>query len=160
MLTILKKIRRNFLVWSTHSLALPVIRRIIHLPRFPFTFHQLAAMPETSLGRELVNFLQAHNLNMLKYYETHDIKHLLLGYPPDEKGEVSLQFFMLGNRHYSPAVLLTVVTGLFTMPEYYRAFYHAWKRGRNTPPIEHTNWNTLITQPVPVLRKQLFIPEH
>jgi ubiquinone biosynthesis protein Coq4 len=116
-------------------------------------------MPERSLGRELVNFLQTYNLNMLPWYETHDIKHLLLGYPPDEKGEVSLQFFMLGNRHYSPAVWLTVITGLLTMPEYYKAFYKAWKRGRSTPPIEHTNWNALITQPVTALRKQLFISQ-
>lgn len=160
MLTILKTFRRKMLVWSTHSVALPAIRRIRDLPRFPFSFQQLAAMPDQSLGRELVNFLQAHNLKMLQWYETHDIKHLVLGYPPNECGEVALQFFMLGNRHYSPAVWLTVVTGLLTMPEYYGAFYKAWKRGRNTPPVEHTDWNSLIAQPVPLIRKQLCIPEH
>jgi len=160
MLTILKKLRRKLLVWSTHSVALPAIRKIINLPRFPFSLQQLAAMPDQSLGRELVSFLQAHNLTMLQWYETHDIKHLVLGYPPDECGEVALQCFMLGNRHHSPAVWLTVITGLLTMPEYYRSFYKAWQRGRSTPPIEHTDWNARIAQPVTVLRKQLSIPEH
>lgn len=157
MLTILKKLRRNLLVWSTHSLALPAIRRLKGLPAFPYNLQQLAAMPAGSLGAALVRFLQVHQLKMLPSYEPHDIKHIVLGYAPDEEGEVALQCFMLGNGHRSPAVWLTVLAGLLTMPEYYRSFYKAWQRGRHTPPIEHTDWTSLMTQPVSRVQQQLHI---
>lgn len=157
MLTHFRKWRERLLVYLTHRIALPVIT-FLHRPApFPYTHHELLQLQEGSTGRALVGLLDQYRLHLLPYYEKHDIKHLLLGYPPTEEGEVCLQSFMLGNRHYSFPVLASVIFGLLTMPEYHRAMKLAWQRGRNTPSLNSTDWFALIPRPLDVAREQMQI---
>ena len=141
----------------THSVALPTLRLLLKLPEFPYTMEQLQRMPAGTLGNELAGFLQCHKLQLLKDYESHDLKHLLLGYGPDEKGEVCLQYFMLGNRQYSFPVLATVVVGAALLPEFYRSFLNAYRRGRRTPSLAGVNWFALIPQKIATIKQQLSI---
>lgn len=141
----------------THSVALPALRLIMELPQFPYTMQQLETMPAGTLGNELAMFLRGHRLHLLKDYESHDLKHLLLGYGPDEKGEVCLQYFMLGNRQYSFPVLATVLVGAALLPEFYRSFINAYRRGRRTPPLADVNWFALVPQKIATIKQQLSI---
>lgn len=141
----------------THSVALPALRLLLKLPEFPYTMEQLQAMPAGTLGNELAGFLKDHQLQLLKDYESHDLKHLLLGYGPDEKGEVCLQYFMLGNRQYSFPVLATVVVGGLLLPEFYKSFINAFRRGRQTPSLVGVNWFGLLPEKISTIKKQLSI---
>lgn len=144
MYQLLKKMRAGLLVWLTHKMALPLLKVIRKPERFPYTLEKLRGFPEGSLGKDLVNFLEVKELELLPYYARHDIKHILLGYDTTEQGEGCLQCFMLGNRHISFPVLATVAYCILAMPEYWYLFKAAFKRGRSSDPIRHWKWFELL----------------
>jgi ubiquinone biosynthesis protein Coq4 len=148
----LKKVRSVLLVYLTHKMALPVLKLIRKPIVFPYTAAALKCFPADTLGHDLVNFLEAKGLQLLPYYAKHDIKHILLDYDTTDEGEVCLQCFMLGNRHLSFPVLATVIYGCVTMPEYWKSFKMAFKRGRKYLPIEEWKWFELLPVPVNELR--------
>ncbi|MBL7718715.1 MAG: hypothetical protein JNL72_07760 [Flavipsychrobacter sp.] len=155
MITKLKKFRERTLVWLTHRVALPVLLVIRKPKEFPYNMPQLQALPEGTLGRELALFLRGNDLHLLRYYEKHDIKHVLMGYPSTEEGEVCLQYFMLGNGHVSFPVLITVTFGALFMPEHYRLFAQAYRRGKATPSMNGVEWFDLVPLSLRSVQQQL-----
>jgi len=154
MLRRIKKVRGNVLVWLTHRVALPILLLIRKPKEFEYSLNDLHDLSDGSLGKELALFIEANGLHLLKYYEKHDIKHVLFGYPSTEEGEVCLQFFMLGNGHVSFPVLITVIFGLLFMPEYYSLFIKAYKRGKRTPALKNVEWFDLVPQQLAAIRNQ------
>lgn len=157
MIQILKKLRCAIIVWSTHHVALPVIRLVVRPPQFPYSVADLHHMPEGSLGANLYSFLQRHNLHLLKDYESHDVKHTLLSYPATEEGEAALQHFFYGNGQRSFPVVITVIVSSIVMPEYRNSFKQARERGRQTPPLNGTPWFSLLQQPMNTIINNLKI---
>ena len=149
------KVRSAILVFLTHSLALPFLKLVRKPTLFPFTPASLMKMPAGTLGRDLVEYLHHKNLQLLPYYAKHDIKHILLEYDTTDRGEVCLQCFMLGNRHMSFPVIATVAYGIFTMPEYWKYFYQAFKRGRQCGPVEPWKWFEILQVQTNELRKRI-----
>jgi ubiquinone biosynthesis protein Coq4 len=91
----------------------------------------------------------------LPYYARHDVKHILLGYDTTDEGEGCLQCFMLGNGHISFPVTATVLYGIFTMPEHWKAFAKAFKRGQNCKPIANWKWFEILATETSVLKKMI-----
>lgn len=152
----LKKLRKRLLVFLAHRVALPYFKLIRKDNHFPYTVSQLAAYANGTVGRELYLFFLHHNLAMLPHYEKHDIKHVVLGYPPTEEGEVSLQCFMLANGRITLPVLFSVAIGLIIMPERWSVFRGAWIKGRQTPSLKRMDWFSLIPQPLSKVTHQIF----
>lgn len=150
-----KTFRKQLLTWLAHDIALPYFKLIRKKYNFPYTVSQLQAFKEGSVGRELYYFFRDNNLDMLPHYEKHDIKHVVLGYAPNETGEVCLQCFMLANGRITAPVLFSVGIGLLIMPERWSAFREAWKRGRRTPSLNRLNWFTLVSRPLSDVRREL-----
>ncbi len=144
--TILIKLRSKTLVFLTHNMALPLLRFIRRPQVFPYTATELKAFPIGSLGNDLVYFLDRKNLKLLPHYAKHDIKHILLEYDTTDEGEVCLQCFMLGNGHISFPVAATVLYGFVTMPEYWKKFRMAYRRGKNSISIKNWSWFSILTQ--------------
>ena len=115
-------------------------------------------MDDDTTGALLYRFLKQHNLHLLADYESHDIKHALLGYPANEEGEACLQYFFWGNGLRSFPVWITVMVTLFVMPEYHGSFRKAYERGKITPDLQGTDWFGLITKPFDSVIQQLNIP--
>lgn len=143
---ILTRLRSNLLVFLTHNMALPLLRFIRRPKLFPYTQAQLAAFPAGTLGYDLVHFLQRKKLKLLPHYAKHDIKHILLQYDTTDEGEVCLQCFMLGNGHISFPVAATVLYGFVTMPEYWKKFRMAYRRGKSSIPIKNWRWFSILEQ--------------
>lgn len=137
-------LRSRLLVFLTHKMALPFLKLVRKPVVFPFTSEQLLQFPDATLGKDLVDYITARKLKLLPYYAKHDIKHILLGYDTTDDGEVCLQCFMLGNRHVSFPVIGTVVFGITTMPEHWKKFYTAYKRGKSCSRIEKWRWFELL----------------
>jgi ubiquinone biosynthesis protein Coq4 len=156
MIHLLKKLRSNLLVLLTHTFALPLLKIVRRKKKFAYSMEQLSALPYDTVGNELWQTLNAHNLRLLPYYERHDIKHVVLNYPFTDEGEVCLQFFMLANGRVSFPVLATVVYGLVTMPEYYHSFKKAWALGKQTPSLAHVDWFGIMGIPLHTIRKQIY----
>ena|SRR6478735_6142705 len=150
---ILVKTRSLILVFLTHQLALPLLKIIRKPEVFPYSRVQLYEMPEGTLGKDLITMLDENRFNLLTHYARHDIKHILLNYPTTDEGEVSLQMFMLGNGHVSFPVLITVLFGSITMPEYWSSFIGAYRRGKKSPSIDSWKWFAIVPQHTCELRK-------
>ena len=149
--SILIRLRSRVLVFLTHNMALPVLRFIRKPQVFPYTALQLKDFPRGTLGFDLVNFLERKNLKLLPHYAKHDIKHILLQYDTTDEGEVCLQCFMLGNGHISFPVAATVLYGFVTMPEYWKKFRVAYRRGKNSIRIKNWLWFSILQEPTQLL---------
>lgn len=148
---ILAGLRAKVLVFLTHNMALPMLRFIRRPQVFPYNTEQLKGFPEGTLGNDLVNFLESKNLKLLPHYAKHDVKHILLQYDTTGEGEVCLQCFMLGNRHFSFPVAATVLYGFVTMPEYWTVFAKAYRRGKKSITIKDWYWFSILHEPTQTL---------
>lgn len=145
--SILAGLRSRTLVFLTHNMALPMLRFVRRPQVFPYTAEQLGEFPVGTLGYDLIHFLQHRNLKLLPHYAKHDMKHILLQYDTTDEGEVCLQCFMLGNGHISFPVAATVLYGYVTMPEYWKKFRMAYRRGKQSIPIKNWSWFSILQQP-------------
>lgn len=141
---LLKNTREQLLVFLTHKVGMPYFKLVRKPVTFNYSVNELSLLPKGTVGNELYLFLRQHQLDLLPYYEKHDIKHIILEYPPNEKGEVCLQCFMLANGRYTIPVLLAVLFGFFTMPEYWSDFRKALVRGHRNKSLHQVNWFDLI----------------
>ncbi|MFT3908796.1 MAG: hypothetical protein QM737_05180 [Ferruginibacter sp.] len=156
MINYYKKIRSSVLVYLTHKIALPVLKIIRKPEVFPYPIEKLRLFPVDTLGNELYHFLTERNLPLLPHYARHDIKHVVLDYDTTDDGEVCLQCFMLGNRHLSFPVLVTVIFGLITMPEHFQKFRKAFNRGRKSDTISDWKWFEILSVPTVTLKQKIF----
>jgi ubiquinone biosynthesis protein Coq4 len=149
------KIRSQILVYLTHHMALPFLKFVRRPLKFPYTSETLKNMSKGTLGNDLHLFLEEKKLDLLPYYAKHDIKHILLGYDTTDEGEVCLQCFMLGNKHLSFPVTATVLYGFFTMPEYWKKFIEAYKRGAKANSLSNWQWFTIIEEQTHLLKQKI-----
>jgi len=144
--SILAGLRAKTLVFLTHNMALPMLQFIRRPQVFPYTAKQLSEFPAGTLGNDLIHFLENRNLKLLPHYAKHDVKHILLQYDTTGEGEVCLQCFMLGNGHLSFPVAATVLYGFVTMPEYWKVFAKAYRRGKKSIPIKDWPWFYILQE--------------
>ncbi len=149
------KIRSQILVFLTHNMALPFLKFVRKPLPFLHTMQTLSQMKKGTLGNDLFKFLTDKNLVLLPYYAKHDIKHILLEYDTTDEGEVCLQCFMLGNKHLSFPVAATVLYGFLTMPEYWKKFIVAYKRGANSASLKDCKWIELVTEETSILKTRI-----
>lgn len=150
-----KTFRKKLLIWLAHDIALPYFKLVRKNYNFPYTLNLLQECPAGSVGNELYHFFSDNGLEILPHYEKHDVKHVVLGYAPNEAGEVCLQCFMLANGRITLPVLFSVGIGLLLMPECWALCGKAWRRGRNTPSLNKLDWFSLVPKQLSVVREQL-----
>ena len=136
-------------------MALPILQLIRKPAVFPYPSEELQQLPDGTLGKDLLNFLETRQLQLLPHYAKHDIKHILLNYDTTDEGEGCLQCFMLGNGHVSFPVIATVLYGCITMPEYWSSFKKAFKRGKNTESIAEWKWFEILTETTVNLKNKI-----
>lgn len=151
-----KRIRSSILVFLTHNIALPLLRKVRKPATFNYSELELFMLPEGTLGNDLFHFLEKRDLPLLKHYARHDLKHVLLDYDTTDEGEVCLQSFMLGNGRISFPVLATVTYGFMTMPEHWKAMRSAFQHGRKCTSIHGWKWNELLVEKTDLLRNKVF----
>lgn len=106
-----------------------------------------------TLGKDLALYLNKMNFVLLPNYEQHDCKHIILQYEMDEAGEARMQFYFLGNKHYSIPVISTCVICFFLMPEYWKQFKEDYQQGKLGKPFEEIDYNALVYLKTNDLRK-------
>jgi ubiquinone biosynthesis protein Coq4 len=144
MKKVLVKLRMGMLVFLTHRIALPMLRRLRKPNAFTYSMDDLKSFASGTLGNDLYHFLRSRNLPLLKHYARHDLKHVLLGYDSTEEGEACLQSFMLGNGRVSFPVLATVSFSLLTMPVHWSKMKKAFLAGRKCNPVHNWRWNEVV----------------
>jgi ubiquinone biosynthesis protein Coq4 len=116
----------------------------------------LLNFPKGSLGNDLALYLKSKNFTLIRNYERHDCKHIILGYEMDEEGEARMQFFFLGNRKYSAPVLMTVFLCFFLMPEHWKKFLQEFKKGRIAKTFADADFNLLVLRNTQELRNEFY----
>lgn len=131
------KITEMIIKHLTHSFGLPVLKLITKPNLLGYSKDELASFTDYTFGKEIYTFLAKHEMNLLTHFETHDAKHVLLGYGLSDIEEAKMQFFFLGNGTYSIPVFSATSFCLFLLPMQIPQFIKAFKRGRNCPNIKH-----------------------
>jgi hypothetical protein len=90
-------------------------------------FVSLENYQEGTLGKEIWHMLCKKEYELVPYYEKHDLKHVLLGYPQAAGDEMKMQAFMFGNAGFKlPMVFISMIFVIWTpevwleMPYHYR----------------------------------------
>ena len=144
MIKQLKFFRSKLLEFLTHKIALPLIGNFRKKPKFNYSMNDLLAFEDGTLGKDLALYLNKMGFKLLPNYEQHDCKHIILQYEMDEAGEARMQFYFLGNRHYSVPVLSTCFICFFLMPEYWKQFYKEYQLGKKGKVFEDIDYNALV----------------
>ncbi|MGQ0827582.1 MAG: hypothetical protein ACT4ON_04210 [Bacteroidota bacterium] len=150
----IRLLRSKLLELLTHRIALPIISKYRNNPPFPYTMDQLLQFPDNTLGKDLALYLQKKNFKLLRNYERHDCKHIILQYEMDEVGEARMQFYFFGNRHYSVPVISTVIMCFILMPEHWRTFSYEFSKGRNARQFDDVDFSKIVSMNTAELRKQ------
>lgn len=138
------KWRDKLISFNVHYLALPVVKQFVKPELIPFTMKELEQLPEGSMGNELFHFLTQNHFTYLPHFETHDVKHVLLDYGINGKEEACMQYFYIGNGHFSIATVVSAIASLIMMPECLFAFGKAFNRGRKALPIGKIDLGKLL----------------
>ncbi|PHR30772.1 MAG: hypothetical protein COA38_09950 [Fluviicola sp.] len=95
----------------------------------------LRELDDGTLGREIVRCLDDNNLTLVPKYESHDLKHVLLGYQMTPEDEIRMQAFMIGNGNYSLPSFAILGFGTLLLPELCGTFIKDFQKGRRSEKI-------------------------
>lgn len=146
----------------------------------------LARMPDGSLGRAYVDFVERENLSAeglveasydgkgqgyedwmdqgrarfaARLRDQHDLEHVVTGYGRDVLGETALLAFDLG-QSMSLGITVLVAFGVFEATAAQRRFIlEAYRRGRRSAWLPATDWEGLIELPLADVRAVLGVGE-
>lgn len=116
---------------------------------------KLAALPDGTLGREFARYFERNGIHPFlttfaidsddvfltkRYRETHDLLHVLTGYPTHMLGEMELQAFVLGNLGLPSAAMILLfsvglrfqICGLREFGKYVSRLRAAYRRGKRS----------------------------
>lgn len=143
-------------------------------------FDALRALPDGTLGREYMRFLDDNGITpdvfeelpsvgderiawmMLRMRQTHDLWHVLTGYSPDVPGEIRLQAFTFAQTNAPSAFVLTVfgtVRWTIAMKGQVGEVLRAYRRGKATTWLPTFRWEDHWEMPLDELRAKLGCPQ-
>ncbi len=116
----------------------------------------LRSLKTGTVGKEIANILDEKNLTLVPYYESHDLKHVLLDYKMTEEDEIRMQAFMIGNRNYSTPSFVIFIFGAILLPDLWKIFRSDFKKGRNSIPIKYWTIEEFANENLLSLRMKIF----
>ncbi|MFC5874395.1 Coenzyme Q (ubiquinone) biosynthesis protein Coq4 [Chryseobacterium arachidis] len=143
----MKKIRVQFLLFvydKTQKLYRKYFKK--KKRQWQFTEKQLLEFQEDSLGRKLGEFYKKHGFTMIPKMEDHDVHHLITGCGTNFEDEIAMQFLLLGNGKLNAHLLAAIVLGSIILPEYYKIYIKAYKKGQNMRSFYNWDFEALLWQ--------------
>lgn len=116
----------------------------------------LRTLEEGTLGREIVKCMRAHNLHLVPGYESHDLKHTLLGYEMTVLDEIRMQAFMLGNGNWSVPSIAILLYGIILLPIRWKVLWNDYNAGRRALPVKTWSIDHFADKKIDDLRKMVF----
>ncbi|MEZ4380989.1 MAG: Coq4 family protein [Nannocystaceae bacterium] len=141
------------------------------IPGEGYDLEALARLPEGTLGHEFARYFAKNGIEPFtydyplrsdgeflykRYRETHDVHHIITGYGIDERGEVELQAFYLGNLGLRHAGLIAATaipvwlktSGLRGAWDIIRRIRVAYRRGQRSHDLLSLDVDALWAEPV------------
>lgn len=147
----------------------------------------LARLPEGSLGRAYLNFVESENISAegireagdkgmrriselppdheyvhSRMRDTHDLWHAAVGYKGDVLGETALLAFTFAQT-WNPAIALIIAIGIAktigVAPEARKTIFDGFRRGKKAAFLPAEEWESMLALPVEEVRRRLGLEE-
>jgi len=110
-------------------------------------------LPVHTVGYELAQILDRHQLQLIPKFEEHDLKHLILGYGMSTEEELGMQAYLLGNGSRKLSCILFLSSAIL-LPSLWRYLYQEFKKGRSKVSIRKISLYICMHEPLSVIRKK------
>lgn len=157
-MNILQKIARKIIKHS-FDLSVSTIEFFSKMEPYEQKVSELRKLENGTLGKEIAECLDKHNLTLVPKYESHDLKHVLLNYKMTTEDEIRMQAFMIGNGNYSIPSFAILIFGAILLPDLWRTFYSDFKKGKKSIGISEWTIEKYATRNLHKLRAELLKPE-
>ncbi|MET3537638.1 Coq4 family protein [Chryseobacterium limigenitum] len=143
----MKKLRVRFLLF-VYDKTQKLYRKYFKKKKREWQFNekQLLEFKEDSLGRRLGEFYSRHGFTMIPKMENHDVHHLITGCGTNFEDEIAMQYLLLGNGKMNAHLLAAIFLGTIILPEYFKMYINAYKKGQNMRPFYHWDFENLLWQ--------------
>lgn len=115
---------------------------------------RLDTAEQNTLGRHLADCMDRNNVDFIPYFESHDLKHVLLDYEMKPLDEIRLQAYLLGNGNVTVITLLIFFFGFVLKPFGIITFYYDFLRGRSNPSLRSLTVQATADQDFHSLRRK------
>lgn len=132
----LRKDLLKYLVGQTSEIYLETKSKQLS---WDYNTYSLHTFPSGSLGKELADFLNENQLELIPKAESHDIFHVITGFGIESEEEVAMQFWLLGNGRFKPFTIGACIIGIILLPDYWKQYMRSFRQGMNAPLI--VNWD-------------------
>lgn len=133
------KFRRNLLKWLVENTSSLYLKTKTDKQNWDYNANSLYNFPLGSLGKELANFLNKNQVDLIPKAESHDVFHVITGFGIESEEEVAMQFWLLGNGRLKPYTIGACIVGIILLPDFWMYYFKSFKQGMNSPSI--VNWN-------------------
>jgi hypothetical protein len=157
-MNILQKIASK-IIKQSFDLSVSTIEFFSKMEPYKLKVSELRNLENGTLGKEIAECLDNHNLTLVPKYESHDLKHVLLNYQMTAEDEIRMQAFMVGNGNYSIPSFAILIFGAILLPELWRTFYSDFKKGKNSIGISEWTIANYATRNLTELRVELKKPK-
>ncbi len=157
-MNILQKIARK-IIKQSFDLSVSTIEFFSKMEPYEQKVSELRKLENGTLGKEIAECLDKHNLTLVPKYESHDLKHVLLNYKMTTEDEIRMQAFMVGNGNYSIPSFAILIFGAILLPDLWRTFYSDFKKGKKSIGISEWTIEKYATRNLYELRAELLKPE-
>ncbi|ASK31800.1 hypothetical protein CEY12_17510 [Chryseobacterium sp. T16E-39] len=143
----MKKLRVQFLLFvygKTQKLYRKYFKK--KKRQWQFNEQQLLSFREDSLGRKLGEFYKRYGFTMIPKMENHDVHHLITGCGTNFEDEIAMQYLLLGNGKLNAHLLGAIVLGTLILPEYFKMYIKAFKKGQSMRPFYQWDFEALLWQ--------------
>lgn len=154
-MNIFQVLARNIIRKSFH-LSVWTIEQFYDIALYEEKTRALNTLPEGSLGKEIANCLIRHQLRLVPGYESHDLKHVLLGFEMTPVHEIRLQAFMLGNGNRTIPSFMIFLFGALLLPDMWGTFYQDFRNGAKAKPISSWSIEDYAHCQISTLREAVF----
>jgi hypothetical protein len=157
-MNILQKIARK-IIKQSFDLSVSTIEFFSKMEPYKRKVLELKKLENGTLGKEIAECLDEHNLTLVPKYKSHDLKHVLLNYEMTAEDEIRMQAFMVGNGNYSIPSFAILIFGAILLPDLWRTFYSDFKKGRKSIRISEWSIEKYANRNLNELRYELLKPE-
>ncbi|SEW45718.1 hypothetical protein SAMN05428988_6105 [Chitinophaga sp. YR573] len=154
-MNIFQLIARSILRKSFH-LSVWTIEQFYDIALYEEKARQLNELPDGTLGKEIAACLKRNNLRLVPGFESHDLKHVLLGFEMTAVHEIRLQAFMLGNGNLTIPSFSVFIFGALFLPELWYTFCQDFKNGYSAKPISSWTIEDFAHCEITTLREAVF----
>jgi hypothetical protein len=114
---------------------------------------RMRGLPRGTVGREVADVLDRRGYRLIPKFESHDLKHVILGYDMTVVDEIRMQAYLLGNGNYTLPCLASVMPGLF-YPSIWKLLCNDFKQGRKGKSIFHLTIDECMSSSLSDVRRE------